>query len=214
MELLRRIPILGVSSASKKKSRLSYSVTFKLAAVEHAETHGNRATARYLGINEKQIRDWRSKKSFLLNTKSDAKRLKGAGRQVSDARREQELKAWIEEEQKNGNMISRSDVQKKAKTFSNDGHFKASSGWLRRWKIRNNYTLNKPIVGLDINDIMISKMSSVSLNDNHHQRYHVMSPVKRTTDIEKEFKDRIQCALALLELNSDRKVHCCEQRAY
>ena len=198
--------MIGVPS-SKKKSRLSYSVTFKLAAVDHAETHGNRATARYLGINEKQIRDWRSKKSCLLNTNANAKRLKGAGRQVSDARRERELKAWIEEEQKNGKTISRSDVQKKAKTFSDDDHFKASSGWLRRWKIRNNYTLNKPIGGLDINDFMITKMSSVSL----HDKRYVGSPIKRSSDIEKEFKERIQCALALLELNSDIKVHKCER---
>ena len=77
------IPSPNASPKAKKKSRLSYSINFKLAAVRHAESHGNRATARYLGINEKQIRDWRSKKSSLLNTNANAKRLKGAGRQSS-----------------------------------------------------------------------------------------------------------------------------------
>ena len=79
------IPSPNGSTATKKKSRLSYSINFKLAAVRHAESHGNRATARYLGINEKQIRDWRSKKSSLMNTNVNAKRLKGAGRQCSDS---------------------------------------------------------------------------------------------------------------------------------
>ena len=79
------IPSPNASLAPKKKSRLSYSINFKLAAVRHAESHGNRATARYLGINEKQIRDWRSKKSSLMNTNANAKRLKGAGRQCSDS---------------------------------------------------------------------------------------------------------------------------------
>ena len=79
------IPSPNGSTTPKKKSRLSYSINFKLAAVRHAESHGNRATARYLGINEKQIRDWRSKKSSLMNTNVNAKRLKGAGRQCGDS---------------------------------------------------------------------------------------------------------------------------------
>ena len=65
---------------TKKKQRLSYSVMFKLAAVCYAETYGNRATARYVGVNEKQIRDWKAKKHHLILCDSQAKRLKGAGR--------------------------------------------------------------------------------------------------------------------------------------
>ena len=71
----------NMRSATKKKQRLSYSVMFKLAAVCYAEIYGNRATARYIGVNEKQIRDWRSKKHHLIHCDSKAKRLKGAARQ-------------------------------------------------------------------------------------------------------------------------------------
>ena len=70
----------NMKNAMKKKQRLSYSIMFKLAAVCYAEIYGNRATARYIGVNEKQIRDWRSKKHHLVHCDSKAKRLKGAAK--------------------------------------------------------------------------------------------------------------------------------------
>lgn len=200
MDLFQTIPIVGVSS-SKKKQRLSYSITFKLTAVEHAETHGNRATARYLGINEKQIRDWRSKKFCLLNTNANAKRLKGAGRQMSECRREREFKEWLEEERRQGNLASGVDVQRKSKSYTEECY--KSPTWLRRWRVRNNYPPSNHLLDININDFMIAKVNSLSLDE---KRY-VLGPGRCSNDvnIEKEFKDRIQCALALLELNSERK---------
>lgn len=76
-----KTPLKMMGGPCKKKQRLSYSVMFKLAAVCYSETYGNRATARFLGVNEKQIRDWKSKKHHLIHCDSQAKRLKGAARQ-------------------------------------------------------------------------------------------------------------------------------------
>ena len=196
MEVLRRIPIQAPTF--KKKSRLSYSINFKLAAVRHAEAHGNRATARYLGINEKQIRDWRSKKTCLMNTNSNAKRLKGAGRQVTDSKRDIELKVWIDKQQQDGKLIRHCDVQEKAKRFSNEENFKASSGWLRRWKVRQSYPSHIGFVELNNNYSPTPFENTVSLLP--------PPPIKcsldRSLDREKEFRDRITCALALLDLKS------------
>lgn len=222
MEFLRHIPTLPSppsSTISKKKSRLSYSITFKLAAVRHAEVHGNRSTARYLGINEKQIRDWRSKKPSLMNTNANAKRLKGAGRQVGDSKREKELKTWLEREQQQGKRLSQLDVQDKAKSLSADHHFKASSGWWRRWKIRHCYMLEKQatdIVSLNNNN-NYSNLQLPTFNQSVEQNdiKTITSSIYNNTTAslpffkshiegEQEFKDRITCALALLELKSTK----------
>ena len=207
MEVLRRIPVLPQPTV-KKKSRLSYSITFKLAAVRHAEAHGNRATARYLGINEKQIRDWRSKKLSLMNTNANAKRLKGAGRQITDPKRERDLKAWIEREQKSGKAITHSEVQEKAKLLSSDHQFKASSGWLRRWKIRHSLSLSKSMIGLNNNNNNNNNYTSAThfgalfSSDKYNYMYAAFQQYKNDFEKDKEFKDKINCALTLLELQN------------
>ncbi len=44
--------------------RASYTVSFKLKVVEDAENKkSNRAAAMEYGVNEKQVRDWRQKKT-------------------------------------------------------------------------------------------------------------------------------------------------------
>jgi len=208
MEVIRRIPLLPQPTV-KKKSRLSYSITFKLAAVRHAEAHGNRATARYLGINEKQIRDWRSKKVSLMNTNANAKRLKGAGRQVTDPKRERDLKAWFDREQKDGKVVTHTDVQEKAKLLSNDQQFKASSGWLRRWKIRHSLSLNKSMIGMNNNNYATCRNPFTPIYPPEHYNYMqtAFQHYKEEYEKEKEFKDKITCALALLELQSPTTIH-------
>ena len=210
MEILSRMPVL---QPAKKKSRLSYSITFKLAAVRHAELHGNRSTARYLGINEKQIRDWRSKKVCLMNTNSNAKRLKGAGRQVTDTRRERDLKEWIEQEQRDGKPVSRTEVQEKAKVLSSSTDFKASAGWLRRWKLRHNVSLEQSST-LDSfnNNFTMTPFGTVipssdGLSFLQPIKVEYQKDIKMEFQKDREVRDRITCALALLELNSSTTIH-------
>ena len=185
----------------KKKCRLSYSITFKLSAVQHAEVHGNRATARYLGINEKQIRDWRSKKLNLMNTNCNAKRLKGAGRQVTDSKREQGLSEWIQTEKRNGKMISRVDIQEKAKSLTTDDKFKASAGWLRRWRMRHQVLLERSAE---------RDLAFISGFNPHMRLYRdgfdMLTSIKGM-EKEREFRDKITCALALLELQTAIIIH-------
>ena len=42
--------------------RMSYTVSFKLKAVELAGTTSNRNTGKEIGINKKLVRDWRKRK--------------------------------------------------------------------------------------------------------------------------------------------------------
>uniref|UniRef100_A0A7M5XBY2 Brinker DNA-binding domain-containing protein n=1 Tax=Clytia hemisphaerica TaxID=252671 RepID=A0A7M5XBY2_9CNID len=211
------------SNVNKKKSRLSYSITFKLAAVRHAESHGNRATARYLGINEKQIRDWRSKKTSLMSTNANAKRLKGAGRQGGG-------------ETKNRHKSTNSlptNVNLKAKvqpfTPSPPSH-RYDFSWWRQCLPRSNTTIlkdeihvpqqqksyatlspqtqtaqtnnNNNYVRHSIKSIMASSHTSPTKAESSSQptitsQFHHHSPTKKN---DQEFKDKVSCALALLEL--------------
>merc|ERR550534_1936682 len=95
--------------------------------------------------------------------------------------------------------------------------------WLQRWRCSNSYpyTGKSSVLGsININDFMSSKVNSLSL---HEKRYTPLAPFRRNEfrecprnenrepRMENECRERIQCALALLELNSDRKVQQCER---
>lgn len=220
MDILHPVPpsqpptlIPSPNAGTKKKSRLSYSINFKLAAVRHAETHGNRATARYLGINEKQIRDWRSKKTSLMNTNANAKRLKGAGRQSSGAdhnrRGKVANKKSLDEATKAFTWLQPS--QSTRTFFDSNKHF----SWWRDWSPREHD------VSIDSN---IIKLPAVNNNNNDYittEKHYVKSPslpTVRTANFpsipllhkeeereEKDYKEKISCALALLELKSTSK---------
>ena len=58
-----------VKSASHKDAKIqSYSLDFKLSVIEHAEEHGNSATAKKLVLLGKRVREWRkSKEEIILN---------------------------------------------------------------------------------------------------------------------------------------------------
>lgn len=212
------------SSTNKKKSRLSYSVTFKLAAVRHAESHGNRATARYLGINEKQIRDWRSKKTNLMNTNANAKRLKGAGRQS----------AGIEPNSKRNKVIPNSEAHPKSNTVFpsppstlryEERYFPWWNEWLPRSEPTTTMLLNERKTSMNfapsnnnnnfvthsIKSIMADSPSPKSSSSSgsgslyspeehlvHHN--HRIKQEPQVIENEQEVKDKLSCALALLEL--------------
>ena len=177
---------------------MSYNITFKLSAVLHAEIHGNRAAARDLGINEKQIRDWRSKKLNLMSTNFNAKRLKGAGRQSFDLKREQKpaRRNETETQEKREELTSnRVDVEEKAANLVIDEELSAPPAWLKLWRIEYNFSLKKTA------ERDLSFMSSVNQNKLHRNVLDVSTVVKMTKG-QKESLDRLSCASALLELRT------------
>ena len=206
MELLKKLP----APCNKKKSRLSYSITFKLAAVRHAEAHGNRATARYLGINEKQIRDWRSKKDNLMISNSNAKRLKCTGRQIIESKDERDVKAWFDSDLQVGDQRFLMNDSHRIKTKKHDEQIEASSCWLRRWKMRHSALLKmSEDISINSNDYFINNndISIGNKNLSHHKKIvdnpNTLSPFNDYSNAEKEFV----CALALLELRSPIFIH-------
>eukprot|EP00794_Sanderia_malayensis_P014111 gene14111-15586_t len=205
--------IAAARNSGKKKCRLSYSITFKLSAVRYAEVNGNRATARYLGINEKQIRDWRAKKLSLMSTNCNAKRLKGAGRQSSNEFAK--IKSNVEKNSSRCNMqgnklMNRIHNIKTERKFlsSND-----SNGWLlNRWRKDNHHNY---LAFMHRSASQFSYNAAADIGNGYNavdaanmfvigRRYDNGSIDK---NMEKEFHERITCALALLDLKTAIVIH-------
>ena len=56
----------------------------------------NREAARYFGIDEKRVRDWKKQKSELKDLPSKKRRLEGAGRKPLLPEIEDQLEEWIQ----------------------------------------------------------------------------------------------------------------------
>lgn len=175
------------STKNAKKHRLSYSVMFKLAAVCYAETYGNRATARYLGINEKQIRDWRSKKCNLIQSDSSAKRLKGAGRQPNQQR-----------------ILAKENISHLEFDKKSYGHFD-STGY-PQWSFARNIDIKEGFL-----PYILPNQKTLACEIEHQLGvpFKDQSSSIEGTDFEQEqimekeldFHERFSCALALLDLH-------------
>ena len=78
----------------------SYDLIFKLKVILQAECEGNRIVARYLHIDEKQIRQWRKQKCCMLKEIYDCcsrkkwKRLRG-GQKAPHYNVESKLADWV-----------------------------------------------------------------------------------------------------------------------
>ena len=51
-----------VLSSHKGKKVRSFTVSFKLRAIAHAEVHDNRSAAGKYDVDERRVREWRAKK--------------------------------------------------------------------------------------------------------------------------------------------------------
>ena len=73
-------------STSHKGGKIhSYTVSFKITAIQYAELHGNRAAERKFNVDRKRIREWRAKRDEIGNMSAkvkgkERKRCDGAGR--------------------------------------------------------------------------------------------------------------------------------------
>ena len=122
----------------------SYTVEFKLTALEHFDRHGNvSATAEEFGVDRKQIRMWRANRDVLLQheTGKEKRKLKlHPGRTVKSGELEVRLFEFLQEERSEGRVVRNKDLQRKAREIGsglNLQDFDASNMWLQRWKKRH-----------------------------------------------------------------------------
>ena len=144
-------------TSHKGRKLQKYSLEMKIEAVNYAESHGNRPASKEFHVDEKRIREWRSKKSEIeecIATKSgrQRKKLKGGGRKPFNAKLEELLLVWISESQTQGLQLSPKLIMKKAESVYLDikgssdtsvEDFKASRGWVTRFMERNSLILTR-----------------------------------------------------------------------
>lgn len=133
------------NNSGKKRS---YTISFKLEVISYAESTSNRNASIYYKIDRKRVQEWRKQKSELEaiknnpNLNSDHVRvLEGRGRKAMYPMLEEELIKFIKNMREEGNAITTFIIEKKAKELGKSlasDNFKASHGWIERFKHRHN----------------------------------------------------------------------------
>ena len=134
-------------SNSKMSKRKCYDVSFKLRAVEVAESKSKEAASREYNVDSKRIREWCSQKEQLLSLKkkgkSRSKRLNGGGRKPMDESMEEELFQWIVDLRTRHLRVSRRMIREQAKILGTKAGFRASKGWLQLFMRRKSLSLRR-----------------------------------------------------------------------
>ena len=148
-----------VSSSLKGKKVRSFTVSFELRAIAHAEVHGNRSAARKYDVDERRVREWRAKKESisslnLTDGEKKRKRVDGGGRKPQFQAVDEIVLDWISNRRERGLRVSRKLIMKKAQVayyeiklgetanIANEEEFKAS-GWLKNFMRRNHLSLRR-----------------------------------------------------------------------
>ena len=133
----------------------SFSMAFKLEAIQYAERVSNRAASTKYKVDVKRIREWRKDKDAMVELKAKPKgkqreRLDGGGRKGFVEQLDDFLLEWIYGRRANGLRVSRKLIKVKAKQVydekcSEDEKelFSASAGWLDKFMQRNGLSLRR-----------------------------------------------------------------------
>ena len=125
-----------------KRQRNAYDGAFKLKVIDFAEKNNNSAAEREFGVSEKQVRDWRKKKSVIGDSARHLKKIRVM--ESPYANWEFSLNEWVLEQRQNGHAVTRNAIRLKAlSTAKNNGdeHFKASAGWCTRFMRRHGLSI-------------------------------------------------------------------------
>lgn len=118
--------------------RKSYTVAFKLAVIEKAESLGNRAAGREFQIDERCIRRWRSEKNTTLKKMPRLKRARRTG-VPAWPNLEENLNRWVKEQRQKGLAVSTVKIRMQAKRVAEDmgiSNFKGGPNWCYRFMKR------------------------------------------------------------------------------
>ena len=100
----------------------SFTLEFKLDAINYAKTHSNRAAAKRFNIDERRIREWKQKHKENATTQTkkggvSKKRLPGAGRKHTDKELEEKVLNLIHERCENMLKSFKETYHEKSKNF-------------------------------------------------------------------------------------------------
>lgn len=147
-----------------KRTRLSYSVEFKLHVIEHAKTSSQRKTAKHFNIDESQVRRWQKNSQNLqaVTKKSSRKQLTKV-RVPRYLELEHTVSRWVIERIDAGEKVNGKRVLEEARKLAfSQGlfEFKGSLNWVYSFMKRNGFWPQKKAEAED---------TSVSLDDKANQ---------------------------------------------
>ena len=135
-------------------TRKSFSAKFKAEVWKYITEKGcsNSAAARHFGIDEKNIRRWKTQSGSLhaviKNGFSKAKQLPGSGRRPLSEDLEELVYQWIVSKRLQKQRVTRKEIQQKAvelynSTIKGELEFQASNGRLEKFMSRYSLSLRK-----------------------------------------------------------------------
>ena len=121
---------------------MSYDASFKLKVVSLAEEKNNAVAAHEFCVDEKQVREWRKRKTALTEMPKTKQARRGDVSMFPEL--EKELNDWVIECRQNGYIVTRTAVRLQALHLAKDeqyhaSQFRASAGWCTRFM--NHYGL-------------------------------------------------------------------------
>ena len=124
---------LSLTLSNSKMSKCKYyDASFKLRAVEVAESKSKEAASREYNVDSKRIREWCSQKEQLLSlkkkSKSRSKRLNGGGQKPMDESMDEELFQWIVDFRTRHLRVNRRMICEQAKSWEQRQDFKPVKG--------------------------------------------------------------------------------------
>jgi hypothetical protein len=127
-----------------KRQRNAYDGAFKLKVIDFAEKNNNSAAEREFGVSEKQVRDWRKKKSVIGDSARHLKKIRVM--ESPYANWEFSLNEWVLEQRQNGHAVTRNMIRLKALSTAKDNgdeYFKALARWCTRFMRRHGLSIRQ-----------------------------------------------------------------------
>ncbi|GAB9462999.1 Vacuolar protein sorting-associated protein [Globisporangium polare] len=158
----------SATASSAPRKRNQYNLEFKLeVASQYAPGvagRGFESLAREYGLSKSNVMHWVAKRELIAERLAAAGgggaarntfRLDGCGRKSAYSELEDELEQWVTLQTAQGERVKDNDMKEKAIRIYRNMHpdepadsgesaFKASSGWLARFKQRKNLVLRRP----------------------------------------------------------------------
>lgn len=123
----------------QKKHRNRFSFEEKASILMEAKNECSNVICQKYGINERTLRQWKVKRDE-IETISKKSVYKSSKKHSNTDQLDNEVLSFVLEAKRNGTPLTGAIIQEKAreinKIIGGSDRFKASEGWLRRWKSR------------------------------------------------------------------------------
>ena len=149
------VPEEDITQSHKGSKVKSYTMEFKLAAIQKAEQFSIRHAAEFFHVDRKRIRKWRKDKDKIVQMSNQVagkkrKALDGAGRNPKSEEMEDIVFEWVTDRRSKRLRVSRKLVMKKAKIIYDElegtdkaEKFEATKGWLEKFMRRTGLSMRR-----------------------------------------------------------------------